>query len=212
MAPIKPKKKEDEEADISTADMKGGVNGMILDAFSEIPGLTVPEVNNVLPKVLMGMNQGMAPKVDGITPEERLTVEMVVANKDAASREQFCLAKMPNNVTVCRSDYCNMGCRLAVSPEKFSQWLDSCVRICNGKEEPKKNPMLLHDCLVPSVLANSYYRWCDDMVKLHDKGRKQTCKYDGCKACCVHKGFYTHTNISSYSITECLSNCYRSLS
>jgi len=116
MHPIKLPKKKDEQMDLgdslsssSKEEEENKSNNEKLTAaikLEELPGVTLEQIKETasLPKKLMGQNQGMAPKVQGVTPENKLTVDVVVSKKSAQERTAFCEERFPENIDECKKN------------------------------------------------------------------------------------------------------------
>jgi len=85
--------------------------------------------------------------------------------------------------------------------------LAQCIRICDNSKEEIKAEYQLKECQEPGNKKNSYYFWCNAKIIDINKGRKQACRYDACKGCCVQRKFTSGLEISTVSMKKCLKQC-----
>lgn len=135
---------------------------MDVDAPEIKPEVVIGDID--IPKVAMGLNGGMAPKVDEVSQEYNMDIQECKDQKTPKNRKEWCTTKFGDstNADQCANEFCDFCCDFKIPPTKRNSLKNKCVKICDSSkaEAPKGPPESPEEdvCSNPANLNYSIYK------------------------------------------------------
>lgn len=167
MKPLKVPKAE--KTKVETEELLALVNNMKIAGPDgpNVPGADAPDMElpaaasaetPELPGAALGLDGGMAPKIEEVAQEEMPTVKTCSVVDTPEMRNTWCnkhYGDKPKFYKDCQQDFCTLCCKLTIIPEKHTKELNPCVKICHSKNKPVEDPTLNNTCFAPPTPGTS---------------------------------------------------------